>query len=90
MTTVDEQQIKIAEGRDAQALKSNPALEACMKATLDDLFLRWVATGPDDGNERMAIWSTAQALRSFNDMVDAFISTGKIEESIRNEQLSKN
>lgn len=89
MTSVDEQQQIIAEGRDAQALKTNPALEACMKATLDDLFLRWIATGPDDGNERMAIWSTAQAVRGLNDMIDSFISTGKVEESIRNEQLSK-
>ena len=90
MTTEAEQQQIIAQGRDAQALKSNPALNACLDYTLENLFVQWMTTGPDDFAERDQLYATAQALRAFKDSVDSFISTGKLEESIRNEQLRTN
>lgn len=86
MTTEAEQQEKISLGREAQALKNNPALEVCMNSTLEDLFVRWMSTGPSDYDERDAIWSTAQALKEFRDTLAAAIDSGKLEERIRDDQ----
>lgn len=83
MLTHEEQQKIIAMGRDAEALKENPALEACMAHTLEDLFFKWVSTGPDEYNDRDQLWATAQALRVFKDSIDAFISEGAIERKNR-------
>lgn len=77
---IDEQQRIIARGRDAQALKTNPVLEECIGETMGDLFSRWCATGPEDSEQRMAIWSTAQALGEFKNTLDLYISAGRFEE----------
>lgn len=81
--TFEEQQAIIEMGRNAEALRNNPALEACFSTTLEDLFTRWCGTAASDGEERMAIWSTAQALRELKTNIDAFVSTGKLEENNR-------
>lgn len=77
---IEDQITTIVKGKDAQALKKNPALVECMDTTMGELFARWCATGPKDAEERMAIWSTAQALKEFKDTIDAFINNGKYEE----------
>lgn len=77
--TFEEQQKIIEMGRNAEALKDNPALEACMTLTMEELFARWLSTGPDDYNERDSIWGTAQALKAFKSSLDTFISSGAIE-----------
>ena len=81
--TEEEQLRIIAKGRDAQALIKNTALEDCVSSTLEDLFARWCGTLPDDSAERMAIWSTAQALREFKTTLDTMVATGKLEENNR-------
>ena len=77
--TLEEQNKIIQMGLDAEALKKNPALESCMNLTMEDLFARWLSTGPNDYDERTSIWGTAQALKAFKDSVDVFISEGAIE-----------
>jgi len=81
--TEEEQNKIIAMGREAQALQTNSALEAVFSSTLEDLFSRWCGTASEDTAERMAIWSTAQALREFKNTLDAFVATGKLEETNR-------
>lgn len=84
-----EQQHRIIEaGRNAEALRNNPTLEACFSTTLEDLFTRWCSTTAQDGEERMAIWSTAQALRELKTTMDTFVSTGKLEE--KNREFDRN
>ena len=90
MPTVDEQQKMISEGRDAKALKNNPALEACMDETLTRLFMEWVSTGPDQFAERDSIHATANALKEFKNTIDAFITTGALEERNRDDEKSNN
>lgn len=87
--TLEEQQEIIEMGRNAEALKNNPALEACMDLTMDSLFGNWLATSSEDFNERESIWSTAQALKAFKDSIDVFIANGSMERKNR-EQLNKN
>lgn len=77
--TFEEQQAIIEMGRNAEALKTNPALEACMNLTMESLFAQWLSTGPDDFNLRDSIWGTAQALKAFQNSMDVFISEGAIE-----------
>ena len=86
---IDEQQKIIARGRDAKALKTNPVLEECMSTTMEDLFSRWCATGPKDAEERMAIWSTAQALGEFKKTLDFYISSGLFEEKTSDHNTDK-
>lgn len=76
---IEEQQRIIEMGRNAEALKKNPALEACMSQTLEDLFVKWVSTGPDEYPERDQLWATAQALNAFKTTIDAFIEAGDFE-----------
>lgn len=86
----DEQQHRIIEmGRQAAQLRDNPTLEACFSTTLEDLFTRWCGTTAADGDERMAIWSTAQALRELKTTIDTFVSTGKLEEKNREYDRNK-
>ena len=77
--TEEEQNKIIQMGLDAKALKENPALEACLNLTMEDLFAKWLSTGPEDFDERDSIWSTAQALKALKDSIDVFISEGAIE-----------
>jgi len=77
--TLDEQQQIIEMGRNAEALKQNPALEECMNHTLETLFMQWASSAPDEYTERDQIWATAQALKAFKNTLDAFIESGMIE-----------
>lgn len=86
--TYEEQQRIIDAGRNAEALRNNPTLEACFSTTLEDLFTRWCGTTAADGDERMAIWSTAQAMRELKNTIDSFVSTGKLEE--KNREFDRN
>jgi hypothetical protein len=76
---LEEQQRIIEMGRNAEALKNNPALEACMSQTLEDLFVKWVSTGPEEYADRDQLWATAQALKAFKDTLDVFIEQGDFE-----------
>ena len=87
--TLDEQRAIIEMGRNAEALKANPALEACFASTLDDLFVKWASTKSDDVEERDFLWSTAQALQAFKVTMDIFIQEGAIERKQREEQENK-
>jgi hypothetical protein len=83
--TLEEQRAIIEMGRNAEALRENPALEACFASTLDDLFLKWASTEAGDIDERDFLWSTAQALQAFKVTVDIFIQEGAVERRNRDE-----
>lgn len=87
MATDQEIQQIIELGVQAKALTQNPAYVEAMEVTMERAFAAFMATSPEDGTVRDAIWATCNALREFQATIEAFISNGELE--VKNREFDR-
>lgn len=80
MGNLDERAETIRIGNLAKDVIENEAFQSAMNHSMNDLFMRFLASNPEDDELRTKIWAVGQSLDAMKNRLTFMVESGRMEQ----------